>query len=47
MSVESLHAVAARQLHPESLVAVVVADAATVAGPLARIDWAEVTIVKD
>jgi predicted Zn-dependent peptidase len=47
VSVESLHAVAARRLHPESLVAVVVADAALVAEPLARVDWAEVVVLKD
>ena len=45
VSVDSLRAVAARHIHPDSLVAVVVADAALVAEPLKRLEWAESSVV--
>jgi predicted Zn-dependent peptidase len=45
VTVDSLRAVANRQVHPDYMVFVVVADAATVADSLKRLEWAEVTVV--
>lgn len=42
VELDRLAAVASRRLRPESLVAVIVADAEEVAGPLERLGWAEV-----
>ena len=36
-----------RQIHPDALVAVVVADAAEAVEPLNRLDWAELEIIED
>ena len=36
-----------RQIHPDALVAVVVADAADAAEPLKRLEWAELEIIED
>jgi predicted Zn-dependent peptidase len=47
VSVDSLRAVADRQIHPEAMVTVVVADASQVTEPLRRLDWAEVTVVAE
>jgi predicted Zn-dependent peptidase len=47
VSVDSLRAAAARQIHPDGLVIVVVADASRVVEPLRRLDWAELTVVRD
>jgi zinc protease len=44
VTVDSLLAVAQRQLRPDALVIVLVADASRIAGPLQSIDWAETTI---
>ncbi len=46
VSVATLSAAAARQVHPEALVAVVVADAATVLGPLGDLGWGEVEVAE-
>jgi zinc protease len=45
VTVDSLRTVANRQIHPDYMVFVVVADAATVADSLKRLEWAEVTVV--
>jgi predicted Zn-dependent peptidase len=47
IDLNALTAAAHRQIHPRSLVAVVVADVAQVAEPLKRLDWAELEIVGD
>ena len=47
VSVASLAAVATRQIHPRSLVAVVVADATRVLDTLRHLEWGEVEIVVD
>ena len=47
VTVASLRAVALRQLRPESLVAVVVADASLVADSLKRLEWAEASVVSE
>ncbi|GAC1466683.1 MAG: pitrilysin family protein [Isosphaeraceae bacterium] len=47
VTVESLTASAARHVHPESLVVLVVADAARVLDPLRRLTWAEPHLVED
>lgn len=47
VSVASLAAVAARQIRPNALVAVVVADASSVLAPLQALGWAEVELVAD
>jgi len=47
VSVDSLVAAAARQIHPEALVFVVVADASKVLAPLQALGWAEVEVVGD
>lgn len=45
VTVDSLRGVASRQLRPDALVAVVVADSALVVEPLKRLEWAEVAVV--
>ena len=47
VTVDTLRAAAARQLHPDSLVTVVVADASQVSERLAHLAWAEVIVVDD
>ncbi|MBV8556810.1 MAG: hypothetical protein JO116_14700, partial [Planctomycetaceae bacterium] len=47
VSVASLAAAARRQIRPEALVAVVVADAAHVLEPLRGLGWADVEVVAD
>jgi predicted Zn-dependent peptidase len=47
IELDELHAAAHRQVRPNTLVAVVVADAAQVVDPLKRLDWAEVEQVGD
>ncbi len=47
VTVESLTTAANRLLVPESLVYVVVADAANVHDSLRALDWAEVTLLTD
>jgi predicted Zn-dependent peptidase len=47
IDLEAARAVARRQIHPDSLVAVVVADSDQVAEPLKRLEWAEVVLVED
>jgi zinc protease len=47
VTVDSLAAAARRQIVPEALVAVVVADAAAVLGPLRDLGWGEVEVVAD
>jgi hypothetical protein len=36
-----------RQIHPDALVAVIVADVAQVLEDLKRLDWAEIELVED
>ena len=47
VSVSSLVDVASRHVRPEALVAVVVADASQVLGPLEGLGWAKVEVVAD
>jgi zinc protease len=47
IDLDSLNAATHRQVRPNSLVAVVVADREQVAEPLKRLDWAEMEIVED
>jgi zinc protease len=47
IDLDSLSAATHRQIHPNSLVAVVVADAAQVADRLKRLDWAELEMIDD
>jgi zinc protease len=47
VTVASMTAVAAAKVHPNSLVAVVVADASQVRGQLERLGWSDVEIVAD
>ena len=47
IDLDALIACAHRQIHPNALVAVVVADAAEVAEALRRLDWAELELVED
>jgi predicted Zn-dependent peptidase len=47
IDIDALVAAALRQLHPNSLVAVIVADATDVAESLRRLDWAELEIVHE
>ena len=47
MSLDSLARAVSRQLHPEGLVIVVVADASRVLEPLQRLEWAQVEIIGD
>jgi predicted Zn-dependent peptidase len=47
VDLDAARAVAHRQIHPQSLVAVVVADSDQVAEPLKRLEWAEVVMIKD
>jgi predicted Zn-dependent peptidase len=46
VTVSTLSAAALRQIHPESLVAVVVADASLVLGPLRELGWCDVELVE-
>ena len=45
LTLDHIAAAAARHLHPSSLVAVVIADAATVADDLRRLEWADLEIL--
>jgi predicted Zn-dependent peptidase len=47
VTLEDLTESAQRQIHPQSLAVVVVADAARVLDPLRRLDWAEVEVLAD
>lgn len=47
VTVESLSATAQRQVHPDRLVVVVVADAETVAGPLQQLGWGPIERIDD
>ncbi len=47
VSLDSLARAATRQLHPEALVVVVVADASRVIEPLRRLEWADVEVIED
>ena len=47
IDLDAARAVAHRQIHPDSLVAVVVADSDQVAEPLKRLEWAEVVLIED
>ena len=47
IDLDAARAVARRQIHPDSLVAVVVADSDQVAEPLKRLEWAEVVLIDD
>jgi len=47
VTVNSLRETARRQIRPDSLVYVVVADASLVEEPLRRIEWAELSVVKE
>jgi predicted Zn-dependent peptidase len=47
VTVESLRAVAIRQIHPDSLVAIVAADAGVVTAPLERLEWADLSVVRE
>lgn len=46
VTIESLQAVAQRQIHPESFIAVVVADADLVADPLKQLNWGEFHVIQ-
>ncbi|MGB2612677.1 MAG: insulinase family protein, partial [Isosphaeraceae bacterium] len=47
IDLDALNAALHRQIHPDALVAVVVADAADAAERLKRLDWAELEIIED
>jgi hypothetical protein len=47
VTVDTLAAAARRQIDPAAFVAVVVADAALVLGPLRSLDWGEVEVEAD
>jgi predicted Zn-dependent peptidase len=47
INLDVLNAAMHRQFHPGAIVAVVVADAASVADSLRRLDWAELELIKD
>jgi predicted Zn-dependent peptidase len=47
IDLEQIYAAMHRQLHPDALVAVVVADATEVVEPLRRLDWAEVRVIEE
>ena len=47
IDLDALNAAAHRQIRPNSLVAVVVADVAQVAESLKRLDWAELEVIED
>jgi predicted Zn-dependent peptidase len=47
VTLESLSAAAAREIRPESLVFVVVADAGLVTEPLGRLAWAELDVIRE